>query len=244
MPISQEATKTAHWDAWSGDLDALTRLADTLDEVSADYRAEAATREQEHEYRRVLEEESPDERWRAHLEYVERELSLRRSGPARDLIDDLPPTGIVSLTLRVPAKTYGTRGSCRIEFSDKGCDLTVSGEDPTWVRGAFGTLETEVRRHVPRWSVLRSQGAWYGFSMPAIFATVAGFGYDNMDFGTAMGLTVVGFLIGTGLWVGVRTILPGFEVLRPARTGRSLRMLAAAGAIVLAIVGVVASILA
>lgn len=251
MAVKRQATQTRKWLAWAADSAELHRLVEIMDEAAAAprreeideaadaMRARAAGQGEAAEQAAAGAALQVRERWTPHAVAVERELSLRQEGAAMEVLDKLPPVGLERLSLTVSgASTYSA--AIAVEFSDEGCALTVQGDDAGWVHGAFGTMESRLRQNVPWWALIRGYIGWSGFALICAIAVFNVLSSQSDEPVGAGSVGAIGFLAGTGLWVILRRwLLPGFEILRPTTTGRAVRVIAAFGAVALAVLSVV-----
>jgi hypothetical protein len=104
-----------------------------------------------------LEREMQDEEeaWQTEMTAVEADLSQTWSGQPDEVMDQFDPRTVTRIGLQTPAHRRPA-ASIAILIDQEGCILRVRGEDPKWVRGAIGTLESEIKKSVPWWHRLRA----------------------------------------------------------------------------------------
>lgn len=127
-------------------------------------------------------------------------------------------------------------------------EFSVSGPDRHWVGGLNDSLQTELRRGVPWWSVLRRPSAAAVLTLVPILGVVFGLAFGSDLTGTeVLTLVVLGvillpllvMILTVPLHAVLKRLFPGFEVLEPGAVARGRQVLAAAVTTVSFAVGVI-----
>lgn len=132
----------------------------------------------------------------------------------------------------------GTAVFAGITLSRAGVFLNVSGEDPNWVRNAYGRLKDEVAVTVPKWHWLRSGRMWIPYALVG-GATVTYGARPLLQTRGAWWLVLAGVIgavvLGTAFTLGSSAALPGFQLIREGERERGWRVLGILGAFIVQI---------
>jgi hypothetical protein len=99
----------------------------------------------------------------------------------------------------------------KYHYFQQGVTLEIEAGNIGWTRQAVSTLESDIKRNVPKWSFLRS---WPGPFLTAVaaIALVGGLIVGFNVFATLWGLLLVAALVGGWLgWSVPHLVLPGFS---------------------------------
>lgn len=186
-----------------------------------------------------------DEGFNARAKVSERGLQ-KLEGTPEEVLASMDRRVVESLRLDVPSYSLYSGNESRIvvDFDTAdGIKISISGDDPSWVRKAAAVLIAELDKGVPSWGRLRGDpGLFFSYGCFVITALALLFPYlRTLDDPGA-------FLLST-LYVGVftsfvalvfhqrvlRKRLPGFEILEPGQASRGRDALLFVAALVLQI---------
>lgn len=239
-PVLRKAKGTRRWQAWAGDRERLTRVAQAADALIAEHRG-ASRAQAEKKLAQVEDPEFWANRfhdpadWVTWLTAVEHEFALTHEGEAQGVLDSVDPLTIKRVTIEAPRGIL-VESKIIVNMSEEGCALEVRG-DPQWVRGSYETMRSELAKGAPWWRWMRdlSVSAVTGavvsgvlgaaFLAPALVTATRPLTRLQFAFGV-MGVSV-GWLLGViVLHPAVRRILPGFEITTGPPRGRGARAIA------------------
>jgi hypothetical protein len=229
--------RVAHQSAWLGTAEDLRRLIDVV-------RNQLAVMPEMKEWQSVSPDIEPVVNGEATIRLGRVTKTVDGSAgdiaalPELDAVTTLSLSGLVggSRAIRVRLRTREDT----IPPFDHAIDLTVSGKDQTWVTGAAGVVNQELRRRRPWWSWARTAPGRILVSAILVaavaFAQVAGLA---LWLSLLVGLAVVQL----GWWVVPTYLLRGLEVGGPKSARLRVGLTTAVG-LLLAVAGVVLAVLA
>ena len=205
MTLTERQTHKATWPAWEGRVEDLRRVANTLTTLMREYGTKKGWKEEI-----IIAQLMPQ----AQAAYTE--FDNRLNGSATEVIDAMDPELVRGFEL-VARDAGGTICSIRFGILDnynflrQGVTLEIKAGNIGWTRQAVSTLESDLRRNVPKWSFLRS---WTGTLLSAIAATALGAGLFAGFHIFSEDWILLLFFLGIGGWLGwwvPKRVLPGFS---------------------------------
>jgi hypothetical protein len=273
--VRRSAGGSARFEAWVGTVSEIGALVRRMEEVLHEKR-EAVLVEFDRETEQVVRTwaegrldpeavaaQRREERMRERAE-LEKKLAPVMTVAERDLqkLEGSPEDVLASMdrrvvaSLGVEAPPYGlyrardNRIVLRLD-SEEGARLSVSGDDPDWVRKAVSVLSLELEKGKPRWTWLRGErGSAFASATTALAALLffreplADASGASLFFGVVY-LTLFAGLIGMAMHSRIiKKRLPGFELIEPGQESKGRQAVVFTAALLLQIpAGVVSAVL-
>ena len=154
--MKQQARGIRRWPAWSGTVQDLRELADTITSQVAPRRAAAETQAMEDvaNAHSVVEErlDRLDREWSVEVQTKEAEFDLTRSGPPEEVLTDVEVSGAglrsVQMTVRGHRPASAPLVALRLS-ADSGVVLEVHSDSKQFVRGLPAVLGDQISARVP-----------------------------------------------------------------------------------------------
>lgn len=247
MGIEKRGKRESKWPAWSGDERALQHLVGAFENAVGSRKAQLIAAIDESRQAKATRSLAVEATAR------EKDLGFEHSGQAREVLEEVNWSRVSSLELKWPldrlyvsAKFAPTQARLVLD-RERGVSLRVEGDDRAWINGAFEEIARECRAHVPWWGRLRREmSLWiltWLFS-GAMAGMMISYWEDQLHMLVATGIGILFALpLAGAAFVGLRHILPGFEVLSSTATGRGPRAVAALAVIATTVAGAVLGVI-
>lgn len=231
---------------WSGTNNDLQRLARAVKSLCKRREDEAIAGVQVGgQFRRELAIEKAQKDWAVEAVAVYRGNKRHLAGPVDAVLHDLDTRDLLGLTIRTATGEY-SEDHVAVSFNQADVALRIRSTDVAWLNTFEANLIGELEKNRPWWRLLRTKtaGALYVALWVAACVGVIAWLFGSWSKpGSVYGNATWGFWAGILTYVGVRRLLPAFDLSSPDRSGVTTRRLGAAAIVLLPVVLCVASIL-